>query len=516
MELNELIEKATAHVVKMLDGTDGKRWNGDNPMYEGICGWSGVMSPMNRLAFVSKYGEAFTAMIEDEAKAVIAKREAFWDNSKAKGYEAQATEMAFASPSVLTVGMFVWGIGDGLKCDHGDLTRCIRYHLEDIEEGKEKKPQLCKIVRIEEVEDIEEVAKTFLQTWKPLEGEGGWGSDDVGEERAGSGCQYFSRLTEQEKRTYYNFCVLVRDKKGKYFMIDPEGYEYPRYVLLPREWQTIYAGIKAEVQTAMDDEKAKAAAAKAKAAAERKAAYDARCAKWEGLMQVVPEGLHTYDREYRKVGKRNVAAMAKAAFPWVRFSVSYGSGWGRGYTLKWKNGPTKDEVRNACDFGLFNFGDDTFNGMDDSTGYEEKEFVEFARKFGGVDNGVDLEREECEKDQNGDPNGKPPAPKKAFEDPGNAAEIANANREMAIADAEGRPDNGDPAKGEAYWKRNEAKRGIEIYFPSMPSEFVRNRMKLQGWRWSRVSKCWYNRFDEGTWEFARCIVMEFNKGSVAA
>ena len=79
-----------------------------------------------------------------------------------------------------------------------------------------------------------------------------------------------------------------------------------------------------------------------------------------------------------------------------------------------------------------------------------------------------------------------------------------------MADAEELPDNGDPEKGEAYWKRNEAKRGIEIYFPSMPSEFVRSRMKLQGWKWSRFSKCWYNRFDEGTWEFARCIVMEFN------
>ena len=50
----------------------------------------------------------------------------------------------------------------------------------------------------------------------------------------------------------------------------------------------------------------------------------------------------------------------------------------------------------------------------------------------------------------------------------------------------------------------------------MPSESVRNRMKANGWRWSRFSKCWYNRFDEGTWEFAREIVMEFNNGRAAA
>lgn len=102
------------------------------------------------------------------------------------------------------------------------------------------------------------------------------------------------------------------------------------------------------------------------------------------------------------------------------------------------------------------------------------------------------------------------------EDPGNAAEIANAKREMAMADAGERPDNGDPAKGEAYWKRNTAKKGIEIYFPSMPSEFVRSQMKANGFRWHRGNRCWYNRFDEGTWELARCIVMEFNEGRAVA
>lgn len=475
----ELIEKATAHVVKMLNGTDGERWNGEHLMYEGFCGWGGVMSPMNRPAFVAKFGEDFTAMVEGKAKEVLASRAAFWDNSKAKGCEVQANNLENIHPAILEEGMFIWGVGDGLKCDHGDLTRCIRYHLEAEDEGEVRKPQLCKITRIEDVEDIEAVAKTYLLGWKANGEEGGWLSDDVSDEEFGKYGQNYNNLSDEQKRTFYTKTVLVRDKAGKYFMIDPEGYEYSRYVLLPTNWKTIFRDLMEAERRTMDDEMTKAVEAKAKAAAERKAAYEARCKKWDGLMEAIPEGLNTYDREYRKIGKRNIAAMAKAAFPWVRFSVSYESGWGRGYTLKWKNGPTKDEVKAACDFGLFCKGEDTFDGMTDSTGFEEAEFCEFANKFGGVDNGVELEREECDHDQNGDPNGKP---------------------------AKTTAKNG----GTAEVRRNEQFNGIEIYFPGIPSENIRNLCKSHGFRWSKRG-FWYAKKCDRTEAAAEQIVAEWKK-----
>ena len=516
MELNDLIEKATAHVVKMLDGTDGERWNGENPMYEGVCGWGGVMSPMNRPAFVSKYGETFTAMVEGKAKETLASRAAFWENSKAKGYETMADNAMVNDPAALEVGMFIWGVTSGLKCDHGSFKHSIENMLwMEEEHHKDIEKRLCRIDRIEEVEDLDTLEDNWLGKWKPQGQEGGSGSDDVTEEEVGTMCEKYRELTAEQKRTFYTIGVLVRDRKGKYVFIDPEGYDYVRYLYLPLNWKAMYEDkYKAVVAEREAEEKAKAEA-KEKAAAERKAAYDARCKKWEGIMQPVP-AVDYWHKDYRKVGKRNIAAMAKAAFPWVRFSVSYDSGWGRGYTLKWKNGPTKDEVKAACDFGLFCTGRDTFDGMTDSSGYERAEFADFAHKFGGVDNGVELEREECDHDQNGDPNGKPSKPTKTETDHGNDAEIANAKREMAMADADEKPDNGDPAKGDAYWKRNEAKRGIEIYFPAMPSEAIRTQMKMNGWRWSRFAKAWYNRFDEGTWEMARCIVMEYNNERAVA
>ena len=516
----KMLEKATAHVVKMLDGTDGERWNGANPMYEGICGWCGVMAPMNRPAFVAKFGEDFTKKVEELARKTLADRADFWEKSKAKGYETMADNAESNDPASFEVGGFVWGIMDTLKCDHEDFRRIVRHLIEDKAESKSGvlEARLCKIIRIEEVEDIERDAATILKGWKAQSDEGGTASDDVTNEEAGMYGERWSGLTAEQKRTFYTLVVLVRDSKGKFFLIDPEGFEYPRYVILPKKWENIFYKTTEEVGAEIVAEEEAAAKAKAEEEAAARAAYDARCEKWAGMMEKIPEGLDHYNSEYRKIGKRNVLKMAKTAFPWVRFSVSYDRGWGSGYVLKWKNGPTVEEVEKACDFGLFEPWWDTFDGMTDYADSESARFTDFSDKFGGVGNGVECKREECEKDQNGDPNGKPPKPPRAKRetDLGNAAEIANANREMAMADVGERPDNGDPEKGEAYWKRNEAKRGIEIYFPSMPSEFVRNRMKANGWRWSRFSKCWYNRFDEGTWEFAREIVMEFNNGRAAA
>ena len=486
MDTKELIEKATAHVVKMLDGTDGERWNGTNPMYEGICGWCGVMAPMNRPAFVAKFGEDFTALVETKARNVLAQRADFWENSKAKGYEEQANELVYATPSVFKVGDFVWGIMDGLKCDHEDLRRTIRDLIEYKDEDKEKQPRLCKIIRIEEVEDIERDAATILNGWKPkAEHEGGSGSDDVSDEEIGKWGQNWRNLTKEQKRTFYTLAVLVRDKKSRYFLIDPEGHDYPRYVILPKNWEKIFSttveGITAEIAAEKD------AAAKAEAEKESadRAAYDARCEKWAGMMEKVPEGLDHYNSEYRKIGKRNVLKMAKAAFPWVRFSVSYDGGWGTGYVLKWKNGPTVDEVKKAGDYGLFCPWWDTFDGMTDCADSESAKFTEFSDKFGGVGNGVKFEREECEKDQNGDPNGKPPKtpkPTKPTAKSGNGVEV----------------------------KENTEKGGLEIYFPTMPSEAIRNFMKSRNWRWSKFARCWWHKDTAEARDTAAEVVAMYN------
>lgn len=467
MNMKEITDKAVAHVIDALTGKTGEEWNGGSATYEGLCGWCGPMAPLNRAAFVSKFGEPFTAAVESMARAKIAERAGWWNASKARGYEERATENQKADASSFKVGDFVWGIMDGCKCDHEDLSRIFRDFIFDEKDGEKlPPPRLCRIVRIEEVADIERDAETILKGWKPKENEGGSASDDLTEEQMN--WSNYGSLTDEQKRTVYTLAVLVRDRMGKWFLVDPEGYDYPRYVILPTFWRANFPLIVAEV-TAKEEARRKAideaiAAEKAKARAE----YDARCAKWSSIMEPVPAGLSEYETAYRKIGKRNVLKMARAAFPWVRFSVSARRGWGHGYVLSWTNGPTVDELKAKTDFTLFEPWTDTFDGMTDCAGVSKAAFTDFADKFGGIGNGVDFCREEAATDRNGSPDDPPKSPKPKAE---NSAVHADG---VTVTE-------------------NTAKNGIEIRFPAKPSADVLASLKAHGWRWTRFGGCWYNR-----------------------
>ena len=66
---------------------------------------------------------------------------------------------------------------------------------------------------------------------------------------------------------------------------------------------------------------------------------------------------------------------------------------------------------------------------------------------------------------------------------------------------------------------NTEKNGIEIRFPSMPSENIRNHMKAAGWRWTRYNGgLWYNRATDGNRKMAADIAAMWEKenGKAAA
>ena len=146
----------------------------------------------------------------------------------------------------------------------------------------------------------------------------------------------------------------------------------------------------------------------------RKAArplYEKRCNKWAPIM----EDLKSYrDAEaaarrdygwssaeakaaghaFRAARRRNLVAMAKAAFPGVKFTASINTGWGGGATISWNEGPTVEEFKAATDFDLFVSGWDTFDGMTDCAGYEHAMFTEFANNYGQFSGCVSYDRTE--------------------------------------------------------------------------------------------------------------------------
>lgn len=475
------IERAVNHIVNMMEGKGGIAWDASCSEYEVFGGWSQSrgMSPVTRAAFVERFGEEVTLFLENKAKDKIAERKNFWEKSKAKSYEEIANSNLNVSASNMLQGTFVWGVMDNMKnCSNG-ITETITNLIEDKEEGRTHEPTLCKVCRIVEVEDIEKDADTVLSNVNILDNEGGTMSEDVEEMRDGIRLKYHD-LSDEEKRTFFSLVIMVRDNKGKMFFIDPQGYNYPRYIILPLNWESLYAPIVEAINKRMQEEKRAREEAIEQKNKEEQDKYESICAKWEYLMKPVTSN-SVWDREYITTGKKNIIAMVKSQFPNVRFSISYKSSWGTGYVLKWKNGPTEKEVQSATNLGLFSLGNDTFDGMTDCAEFEKAKFDRFARAYGGVNNGVSLCREECEEVVK-------TAPKA----------VKSENADTASSQSEEECDD--------MIKKNVKFKGVEIHFPSIPSAEIRKLMKDNKWQWSRFNKCWYKRDTEGTMESAKTIV----------
>jgi len=102
--------------------------------------------------------------------------------------------------------------------------------------------RLCKIVRIEEKgEDFFNDPLALLH-WTPQVNEGGCASDDVPD-----GWNVYEEkdklLRDAYIATYYSLCVLVRSSSGEYVLIDPEGYDYARYILAPQDYRVVFAPV---------------------------------------------------------------------------------------------------------------------------------------------------------------------------------------------------------------------------------------------------------------------------------
>ena len=291
-----------------------------------------------------------------------------------KVLKEEANTLLTVHPSDYKVGNFIWGIED----DWWEAYRDFRNYMWDIIVcGISYTENLCRILRIEEVDDLEKDANPLLLNWEMQANEGSLVKEEVDGERIS-----------------YRNTVLIRDKAGRYIIVSHPlmlDTDRPLVCLLPMNWREMFPEIVKEMSKSRAEflEKIKA---ECNAFA---ADINARCRKWFRLLKPVPEGISICDGEYFNIGMENVATMAKSTFPRVQFSVSYAFKWdmmkefgeftqkrmnGR-YILKWKNGPTEDEVMAACDFNLFSV-------------------MDFADKFGGVFNEIELKREVCDCDKN--------------------------------------------------------------------------------------------------------------------
>ncbi len=363
--------------------------------YMGLCGWAGTMSPLNRAAFVDTFGQDVTDRAEREARARVAEYRAAYEASEYHRHNCEA--YAADIDQVPAVGSFVFACTDWLKCEGGPMDP-LKNHVND---WGSLRPELVEIAAVVEVEPAEFLsAETAHRIAREHQNQGGSRYNEADP----------LRLDGHPYAWTVGVLVVCRpygdgEKSqipARWYVVDSDGYEWARYILMPQRFASMYAEEIADLRAQRAAVEAQRKAEEEAAKAARLAEYRARCARWEGagLVDVRPliaaeeEANKTHGwrsaeaksaaRKLAAARRRNILTMCQAAAPGVRFSVRKWDGWGGSYEVSWTDGPTADSLKAAADLDLLEEGRDTFDGMTDCAGHSRAEFIDFAAQYLGV------------------------------------------------------------------------------------------------------------------------------------
>ncbi len=244
------------------------------------------------------------------------------------------------------------------------------------------------------------------------------------------------------------------------------------------------------------------------------------------------------DGKWLSVGekRRNVLAVLKHDFPGVKFKAHTRNGsTSDSITVEYEDGPAYDKVMKV----LNAFETTTYNAYEDihedctqpaacvcggfdyvflhrNTSQDVYKFVHdyIMAHVGGA-------TEECARGTAHKVCAKTDFPAGGFELEG--LELTKAGEWVLLIKAKAEPSKPTPPNGGGNGDgvtitENTEKNGIEIRFPSMPSEAIRNYMKANGWRWSKFARAWYNRATDGNRKIAADIAAMWEKenGKAAA
>lgn len=372
--------------------------------YMGLCGWAGTMSPLNRAAFLKEFGQDVTDRAEAEARARVAEYRAAYEASEYHRHNCEA--YAADIDQVPAVGSFVFACTDWLKCEGGPMDP-LKNHVND---WGSLRPELVEIAAVVEAEPAEFLtAETAHRIAREHQNQGGSRYNEADP----------LRLDGQPYAWTVGVLVVCRaygdgEKSqipARWYVVDSEGYDWARYILMPQRFASMYAEEIAELRAQRAAVEAQKAAEEQAAKAARLADYRARCARWEGAGLVDVRPLIAAEEEANKAHgwrsaeaksaarklaaarRRNILTMCQAAAPGVKFSVKKWDGWGGSYEVSWTDGPTEAELKAAADLDLLEEGRDTFDGMTDCAGHTRAEFVDFAAQYLGVFGEINTSRE---------------------------------------------------------------------------------------------------------------------------
>lgn len=394
MKQNVTREQIVKQLVKVFRSSEILQYNATNECRQGVCGWCGVMAPLSRPAYIADFGLDVVEAAEAVARRIIEEDRKRYEASRFHAFELEAERHKTAGQPAPQEGSFMWAVYSGLKCDGGEgIYDELRSKLYEDSRGITRLVKVDKVYHVTEEEFKQpETADKIAQ----LEDcPGGWRQEE-------------GDYLDKEKMNF-TYTAAVISPSGRYYLIDNEGFSYARYILTPVIWREMFseevAQIKEENRKAMEESERQAEEARGK----RLADYQARCRKWEHLMTEVSsyraeverlrkekgwddKAYKAAERKLNSVKRANILAMCNEAFPGVKFSLKKHSGWGADWELSWEDGPTEETFSGKTNLELFSTYHDTFNGWDDSTDVSYEEFTEFAHKYMGSCNSIDIER----------------------------------------------------------------------------------------------------------------------------
>jgi len=223
-------------MARLMSSMKAEEWHNPNEQYE-IFGKLDTMSPINRAAFVKELGEDLTIQFELEALGILVEKA----EKECSTHYHKHTMEADIHKGLPKEGDFIWAVNTGMKCDGG---RGLYDELENIIFYQQHKhtihQYLCKIEKVINVTEFDFADKKLADRLvEEYNFNGGCESEDWPEDQ---------EPTTEDYKTCYTLTTAVICN-NRWFLINPEGSSYARYIYLPVDYATMY---EKELQTEQD------------------------------------------------------------------------------------------------------------------------------------------------------------------------------------------------------------------------------------------------------------------------
>jgi hypothetical protein len=222
-------------------------------------------------------------------------------------HEELAEEWADNGMQLPKVGDYIFGITSGYKGDSGKY----KHELSDLIQDGGNRPRLILVAHVVKVDDL--FNTDYSELIKQYDIQGGCNSDDVD---LSDQDKRFS-LTDEERATIYTVGAVVVDNTGRWLIVDPEGYNYPRYFYSAPNYEDMF---EAEIEQIQQD--------RAKQAEEERKQEEAQMAQHADAYEKVKQQM-SVDYSYltkmpdstAKI-RNNIVKMLKKFMPDVSFRVT--------------------------------------------------------------------------------------------------------------------------------------------------------------------------------------------------